>query len=234
MRSTSTRQSVGAGIGPLPGVRARAYGRGVPRASTVGTAPRTDLRAVAGWAALVLGAGAVAGAVIGGVGGRLTMLILRRESPLALGLTSDAGFEIGRVTLAGSLGLMVLTGLLGAAFGLLYAVVRLGLPAAARVPAAALVGGTLGGNSFLDPAGIDLLVLDPRWFAIASFIALPALAAASIAVALERGSRDRTWPYEIDLSGTAATAARVLVSASVALFIAAQAMELLDVVGRIP
>ena len=197
-------------------------------------AHRADVRVVAGWAALVLGAGAVAGAVIGGVGGRLAMLILRRESPLAVGLTSDAGFEIGRVTLAGSLGLVVLTGLLGAAFGVVYAVGRLGLPVAARVPAAALVGGTLGANSFLDPDGIDLLVLDPTWFAVASFIALPALAAAAVAVAVERGARDRPWPYPVTLPAPAAVTTRVLFSALVAVFIAAQTIALVNVVGRIP
>ena len=195
---------------------------------------RADVRAVAGWAALVVGAGAVAGAVIGGVGGRLVMLVLRRESPLAVGLTSDAGFEIGRVTLAGSLGLVVLTGLLGAAFGVVYAVGRLGLPVAARVPAAALVGGVLGGNSFLDPDGIDLLVLDPTWFAVASFIALPALTAAAVAVAVERGARDRPWPYPVTLPAPAAMTTRVLFSALVAVFIAAQTTALIDLVGRIP
>lgn len=204
------------------------------RAIATGTGLRTDVRAVADWAILVLGAGAVAGALIGGLGGRLAMLILRRESPLAVGLASDAGFEIGRVTLAGSLSLVVLTGLLGAVFGVVYAVGRLGLPVAARVPAAALVGGVLGGNAFLDPDGIDLLVLDPTWFAVASFIALPALAAAAVAVAVERGARDRPWPYPVTLPVPAATATRVLVGALVAVVIVAQTTSLIDLIARIP
>jgi hypothetical protein len=211
-----------------------AYGRDVPGTITAGAAPRSDLRAIAGWAVLAIGAGGLAGAVIGGIGGRLAMLQLRRESPLAVGLTSDAGFEIGRVTLAGSLGLVVVTGVLGAAFGVLYAIVRLGLPALARIPAAALAGGTFGGNSFLDPDGIDLLVLDPRWFAIASFIALPALAATAVAVAIERGARGRRWPHPVTLPAPAVTVARVLFTAFIAVFIAAQATALIDVVDRIP
>lgn len=218
----------------MRGARAGAYGRDVFGDTTAGAAPSTDLRAIRGWAVLVVGAGAAAGAVVGGVGGRLAMLLLRRESPLAAGLTSDAGFEIGRVTLAGSLFLVVLTGLLGVAFGVLYAIVRLGLPAPVRIPAAVLVGGALGGNSFLDPDGIDLLVLDPTWFAVASFIALPALAAACIAIAIERGARGRRWPRPVTLPAAAVATSRVLVTALVAVFIAAQATALIDAVGRIP
>jgi hypothetical protein len=211
-----------------------AYGRAVSWASTAGTTLRTDVRAVGSWAVLVLGAGAVAGVVIGGVGGRLVMLVLRRESPLATGLTSDAGFEIGRVTLAGSLALSAVTGLIGVAFAVAYSVLRTGLPALARTPAAALVGGTLGGTSFLDPDGIDLLVLGPRWFAIASFTVLPALAAMCIAIAIERGARDRRWPHPVTLPAPAILTARVLVSAFVGVFIVAQTTALIDVIDRIP
>ncbi|MBJ7455270.1 MAG: hypothetical protein JHC74_04345 [Thermoleophilia bacterium] len=204
------------------------------RTVLAGAAPRNDLRAIAGWAILVIGAGALAGSLIGGIGGRLAMLQLRRESPLAVGLTSDAGFEIGRVTLAGTLGLVVVTGVLGAAFGVLYAIVRLGLPAVARVPAAALVGGTFGGHSFLDPDGIDLLVLGPRWLAVAAFVALPALAATVAAAAIERGARERPWPLPLALPARAVTATRALVTALVAIFIAAQATALADVIDRLP
>ena len=50
------------------------------------TAPAVDLRAAAWWVALGALAGAVAGLVWGGIGGRLVMLVLRVTSPGAVGV----------------------------------------------------------------------------------------------------------------------------------------------------
>jgi hypothetical protein len=121
------------------------------------------------------------------------MLALRLESPGAAGLTSDAGFEIGRVTLSGSLTLAAFGAVAGATFGLLYLAVRLALPAPARLPAATLLGATVGGAAFVEPDGVDLLVLDPLWLGVGAFIALPALAALATGVAVERLARRAPW-----------------------------------------
>jgi len=65
-------------------------------------------------------AGIWLGALVGGVGGRLAMLVLRLVSPdTAHGVISDDGFLIGQVTLKGTYDLIGL----GAAIGLIGAVV---------------------------------------------------------------------------------------------------------------
>ncbi|MGH3334864.1 MAG: hypothetical protein ACRDOZ_03520 [Nocardioides sp.] len=45
----------------------------------------------------------MSGALAVGVLGRLAMLLLAQLNPLATGVTSDDGFEIGQFTLSGSL-----------------------------------------------------------------------------------------------------------------------------------
>src|SRR3954447_16298968 len=86
------------------------------------------------WRILVgLAAGALAGLAVGGVGGRLAMLLLRLTSPdSAIGLTSDDGFEIG-VFSHRTLLLLRNTAAFGALLGAVYAVVRLALPPRLRV-----------------------------------------------------------------------------------------------------
>lgn len=196
---------------------------------------RDDAHAAGVRVLAALGAGVVAGVVFGGIGGRLAMLILRQRSPGTEGLTTDAGFEIGRVTLAGSLGLAVFGAITGIVFAVIYAAARLGLPGAARVPAAVLVGATFGGASFLEPDGIDLLVLESTWFAVVLFVVLPAAAAGTIAVLVERSARSQPWPapWRIAPPGGLTTAARVIVTGGVALFIAAQGTQLIEDVTTI-
>src|SRR4029079_19057210 len=71
----------------------------VVRGTSCTTTARDDARAVAWWVLLGAGSGAIAGALVGGVGGRLAMLLLRITSPdLVVGMTSDDGFEIGVVS----------------------------------------------------------------------------------------------------------------------------------------
>ena len=53
-------------------------------------------------------AGIACGVVVVGLGSRLAMLMLRLTSPQRVrGVTSDDGFEIGRVTLGGTYNLMI-------------------------------------------------------------------------------------------------------------------------------
>ncbi len=153
---------------------------------------RTDARLVAWWLTLGAAVGGLAGVVFGGLGGRLLMMVLRLNSPGASGLTSDDGFEIGRVTLA-SVNLAAFGAAAGAVFGALYVLLRCGVPAMARVPLATLLGGAVGGTTFLRPEGIDLAVLDPLGLAVAGFIALPALSAMATAALVERWSGLAPW-----------------------------------------
>src|SRR6476646_5216117 len=63
--------------------------------------------------------GVSVGIVVIGLGSRLAMLLLRLTSPdSVIGVTSDDGFEIGRVTLAGTYNLL----LIGATVGFIGAV----------------------------------------------------------------------------------------------------------------
>lgn len=133
-------------------------------------------------------AGAMTGLLVGGVGGRLAMALLARTSPAANGLTSDDGFEIGTFTLAGTLNLLALGVLLGAAGGGFYALLR-GLCLGHRwfdIAALAVGPGVVVGSVLVHTDGVDFRVLRPAWLAIALFVAIPALYGGMIAVVAER------------------------------------------------
>lgn len=140
--------------------------------------------------------GVVTGALVGGVGGRLAMLVLRLTSPdSVVGVTSDDGFEIGQVTLGGTYNLL----LVGAGFGVLGAALH-GLvapwligPRWFRHVTVALGSGAVVGGMLVHTDGIDFTVLQPTWLAIGLFVAIPALFGGLVGLELERFARDRTW-----------------------------------------
>jgi hypothetical protein len=136
-------------------------------------------------------AGAWAGLLTGGIGGRLAMGLLRVTSPDAVrGRISDDGFEIGQVSGA-TLFLLAITTALGAVVGVFYVVLRQALPGAWRRPAWTLVGTTVGGSALLHADGIDFNLLEPTWLAVAMFVVIPAAGAALMAVWVERW--DEWW-----------------------------------------
>jgi hypothetical protein len=153
----------------------------------------SDLRAVAWWVLVGTAAGALAGAVVGGLGGRLAMLILRLTSDdLVLGIVSDDGFEIGVVS-ARTLILVATTAALGAINGVLYAAVRDAIPPALRLPLWTLVGAAVVGAAVVHEDGIDFSLLEPHALAVALFVGLPALASAAVVVLVERCDRVEPW-----------------------------------------
>ena len=88
--------------------------------------------------------GAVGGAIVGGLGGRIAMRILVLTSDEAVkGVTSDDGFQIGRFTLSDTVGLVILTMFIGVVAALLYLVAHPFLAGLgrARVPAMAVSSG---------------------------------------------------------------------------------------------
>src|SRR5262245_46818474 len=100
------------------------------------TAAPPRLRASAGeivrvwtWRILIgVSAGVIVGLVVGGVGGRLAMLLLRLTSPdSVIGVESDDGFEIG-VFSDQTMFLLQATAALGGTFGALYAALRPAIP----------------------------------------------------------------------------------------------------------
>ena len=134
-------------------------------------------------------AGVVTGAIVGGIGSRLAMFVLRVTSPDHVdGLTSDDGFEIGRFTLSGTYNLLIVgaaVGILGAAA---YQWVRPWLigPKWFRIATVAMAAGAVVGSMLVHSDGIDFRVLEPMWLAVALFVVLPAAFAAAVALAVDR------------------------------------------------
>jgi hypothetical protein len=151
------------------------------------------LRDVA-WRILVgLGAGAIAGLLVGGVGGRLAMLLLRLTSPESvIGMTSDDGFEIG-VFSRQTLFLLQTTAGLGALAGAVYAVVRLTIPARMRLLLWTLFWAALGGTAIVHEDGVDFAALEPALLAILLFVAIAGGGAAAMALLVERWSARTVW-----------------------------------------
>src|SRR2546423_12797727 len=95
--------------------------------------------------------GFVPGLLIGGVGGRLAMLLLRLTSDPALrGVQTDDGFTIGVVS-GQTLFLLGVTAGLGIAGGVFYLIVRDWLPDRGRVVMMSIFFGLVGGAGLLSP-----------------------------------------------------------------------------------
>jgi hypothetical protein len=141
--------------------------------------------------------GAMSGAVIGGLGGRLAMRILFLTSDDAVkGLTSDDGFEIGRFSLSDTIGLVVVTTFIGVAAALLYLLAR---PFVARLgraatPTMAVFYGVIGGAMLVHTDGIDFTVLEPAALAMALFVAISAGFGAVVAHSVRAAAAPDAWP----------------------------------------
>lgn len=121
-----------------------------------------------------IAAGFLSGALIGGVGGRIAMFILRLTSdPSVRGLETDDGFTIGIVS-SSTMFLIILTAIAGVAGGLAYLAVRTWLPERARPWLFGALGAMIGGSTVIRPNGLDFRLLDPLPLAIATFVFLPA------------------------------------------------------------
>ncbi|HVD71774.1 MAG TPA: hypothetical protein VNG34_13065 [Actinomycetota bacterium] len=130
--------------------------------------------------------GTVAGLVIGGVGGRLAMFVLRlTSSPSLHGVETDDGFTIGVFSLA-TVFLLVLTAAIGVLAGLVYLVIRTWLPGRWRPWLFGAFGGLVGGALLIQPDGLDFRLLEPLSLAIAFFIAIPAGCGFAISASVER------------------------------------------------
>jgi len=165
----------------------------VRRSVGVPDAPARDLRELA-WRCLVaVGAGAVIGMVMGGLGGRAVMFVIRRGSDGSVqGLLTDDGFRIGQFTTATVFLVSVAAGL-GGVTGALYLALRSSLPRRGR---AAMWGAGVGlftGADVLMPDEFDFAALEPKGFIVASFVLLPVVAALATAIAIERLLSVEPW-----------------------------------------
>jgi hypothetical protein len=140
---------------------------------------------ITGRPAAVAMAGFLAGALIGGVGGRLAMFVLRLTSTDAVrGIASDDGFIIGEFT-TDTIFLVVFMAAIGLGLGILYLVVRRWLPVQRRPLQGAVFFGVVRGASVIKPGGIDFTFLSPLWLAVVMFIVLPAAFGAAMVAGAE-------------------------------------------------
>ena len=163
---------------------------GSDAACVVETAVRTPAaerwRSVAGRLSSAALIGFLTGAIVGGVGGRIAMLVLRLTSdPSVLGLQSDDGFTIGVVSSETAF-LVMATAFLGVVGAVVYLVIRLWIPARLRPWTSGIVAGVVGGAAVIRPNGIDFRLLSPIPLAVAMFIVLPAAYGYVLAVLVER------------------------------------------------
>jgi hypothetical protein len=126
---------------------------------------------------LAISAGVGAGILVAGAGGRLVMRLLAvTAGPDAQGRITEADQVVGRISLDGTLGFIVFTGLFfGAASGAAYLLLRRWLP-----------GGRTGGVAFgalllvlagtrlepLRPGNPDFDLVGPGWVSVVAFAAL--------------------------------------------------------------
>lgn len=132
-------------------------------------------------------AGALLGLLVGGVGGRLAMMLLARLNPQATGVRSDDGFVIGQFTLE-TLNLLLFGTVVGVLGGGFYFVLR-GLmigPRWFQVLTVSVGSAVVVASGIVSPDGVDFTLLDPALGAVALFVLIPAVYTALLTVVAER------------------------------------------------
>ena len=204
-------------------------------------AVRDEVSSIVWWVLVGAAAGAIAGFLIGGIGGRLAMLLLRlTSSDSVLGVTSDDGFEIGVIS-PQTFNLLFAMTVLGALNGVLYAALRTAIPGRLRLPLWAGFAALVGGAGFVHEDGVDFTLISPVWLAIALFVLLPGVAAALVVLLVERWEREAAWRNRrltilvaaASLGSTLALVPAALVTVAAFLVRRAGARERLLRVGRI-
>jgi hypothetical protein len=180
------------------------------------------------------------GALIGGLGGRIAMLVLRLTSDESLhGVETDDGFTIGVVSSQTTV-LVVITAVLGTVGGLAYLLVRTWLPPGRRAFAFAALTGVVGGSLVIHPGGIDFTLLHPLWLAIVMFIAIPAAYGFAAATLVERwlGSTStafsRAWQVGLVLAGLILALLPVLLRGVQGLIVALVIVLVITIGRRLP
>jgi len=133
-------------------------------------------------------AGALSGLLVGGVGGRLAMMLLARLTPETAGVLSDDGFLIGQFTLSATLNLLAVATVLGVLGGGIFLVVRSLMigPRWFQILSISLGPAVVVGDMLVHTGGVDFTLLHPRWLAITLFVAIPGLYAALLTILCER------------------------------------------------
>lgn len=158
--------------------------------AAIGEGVDKDLAFIWRWILLAGAAGAWAGLLIGGVGGRVAMFVLRTTSDDSVrGIDSDDGFTIGQFTAATGF-LLGITTIIGLLMGLVVVLARSQLRGRSGWTLIVLAGGTLGAAKIIKPHGVDFNRLAPQSLACAMFTFIPL---AATALTLWFVSRWRVW-----------------------------------------
>lgn len=150
------------------------------------------LRATQTWmrfAAPLLLAGLVAGALVLGIGSRLAMRLggfLADDS--AIGLLTENGNRIGQTTLAGTVALFVAGSVAGVPVAGAYGILRPVLPTSRRwrILAFATVATAALGRVFVDPGNIDFRLLEPLLVNVVMFAVMAPLLGVAVVVLHDR------------------------------------------------
>jgi pimeloyl-ACP methyl ester carboxylesterase len=145
--------------------------------------------------AAITAAGALLGVLVGGVGGRLAMMLLARLNPQSAGVVSDDGFTMGRFDVVNTLQLLAVGLLLGMFGAGIYALLR-GLmigPRWFQVLSISVGPAVVVGEQLVHTDGVDFVLLQPAGLAIALFVLLPGLYAAGLTLLAERWQRPGSW-----------------------------------------
>lgn len=151
--------------------------------------------------AAVTVAGALAGVVVGGIGGRLAMLLIARLNPQATGRISDDGFRMGQFTPSGTLNLLLAGFFLGLLAAFFYALLRHLMvgPVWFRRLSISLGPAVVVGALLVHTDGVDFTLLQPAALSIALFVALPGLAVLVLTTLAERWLEPDAWPARAPL-----------------------------------
>jgi hypothetical protein len=134
--------------------------------------------------------GIIVGIPVIGLLSRVAMRILAVTSGDAVqGAFSDDAEEIGRITAEGTIGFVIIVGMIfGAAGGWIYALLRAVFPQdrRRRSLASGVVAAVIGASILVKPNGRDFAILRPLWLAVALFVAIPFLFGALVPLVAER------------------------------------------------
>ena len=147
-------------------------------------------------------AGVLLGLLVGGVGGRLAMMLLARLNPDATGVTSDDGFRIGQFTLGNTLQLLLIGTLFGLVGACVYALVRHLMIGPRWLQVVTIAGGpaVVVGAGIVHSDGVDFVLLEPLWLTIGLFLAIPGLYAALLTLLAERWLQEDAWAARAPLA----------------------------------
>ena len=140
-----------------------------------------DIRFVWRWLLLGGAAGGAAGFLVGGIGGRIAMFVLRvTSSDSVVGVESDDGFTIGKFS-SSSVFLLAFTTILGILVGIALVVARSQLPGGPGALLIVVATGAFGAAEVIKPDGVDFNRLSPLPLACVMFTVIP-LAVAALAL----------------------------------------------------